>query len=169
MNMAGSLYQSRVDAKMMNYQARMADKAAGDIAVAGRAEERQQRLRTARTVGAQRAALGGAGVDVNTGSALDTQVETAGLGEMDALTIRSNWQNEAWTKKSDAAMYRAGAKTARTAGLFGAASSLLTGASRVAGAYSQFSNQQPTMEQKTKEMYEDYYKMPRRKTWDYVR
>ncbi len=172
MGIMGNYYQGQVNKKLYKYQASMARKSAGETLEAGRAATKQQRVQTAKAVGAQRATMGGAGIDVNTGSFLDTQVETAQLGEMDALMIRQNYQREAWAKQADANMYTASAKAAGTAARFGMASSFLTSASSVADKYYRYygqNTQQPSMAQKTKNMYGDYYNRRRQPDWNYGR
>lgn len=51
---------------------------------------------TDRLIGAQRARLAAQGQDLESGSALDIQLDTAELGAQDALTIRNNAWREAW-------------------------------------------------------------------------
>lgn len=49
-----------------------------------------------RLIGAQRARMGAQGIDIESGSALDIQKETAGLGAMDEFEIKNNAWREAW-------------------------------------------------------------------------
>lgn len=56
----------------------------------GEAQTEQQQQKTKATVGAIEAAQGASGIDVNTGSAVDVRSSASELGELDALTIRSN-------------------------------------------------------------------------------
>lgn len=65
------------------------------IARGNRASGRND-IATARLIGTQRAALASQGVDVNTGSALDVQKDSAAMGALDSLTIRNNAWREAW-------------------------------------------------------------------------
>jgi hypothetical protein len=170
MSMMGNYYQGQTTAKLAKYQAEMAGISAGETKEAGRAATRLQRIRTAKAVGAQRAAMGGSGIDVNTGSALDTQVESAQLGEMDALMIRQNYEREARAKFADANMYTASAKAAKRAAMLGMSSSFLTGASGVADKYYRYNeSRQPTMDRKTTSMYQNYYNRRRRPDWNYGR
>jgi hypothetical protein len=48
------------------------------------------------TIGAQRAGFAAGNIDVAFGSAADVQADAAYLGELDALTIRTNAAREAW-------------------------------------------------------------------------
>lgn len=85
-------YQAQVqqnNAEIAEYQAQDAER---------RGEIEQQRLFAAReqATGTQRAALAAAGLDIQSGSALSTVVDTAGVTREDAVTIRDNAAREAW-------------------------------------------------------------------------
>jgi hypothetical protein len=56
----------------------------------GQVDEQNQRSKAAALLGSQRAALASQGGDVNSGSPLDIQADTARAGEYDAQTIRNN-------------------------------------------------------------------------------
>ena len=86
-------------------------------------------------VGAQRARLAAGGANVAGGSALQLLMGTAGVGEQEIQTITNNAAREAWGLRIQAADQRSQATFARNAGLYGAGSTLLTGA---AGALSGF-------------------------------
>ena len=49
-----------------------------------------QRIKTLQKVGAQQTAMAANGIDISTGTALDTIEDTAAMGELDALTTRYN-------------------------------------------------------------------------------
>lgn len=135
MSMYGMYQQGQAQKAMYDYQAKMGKVQAEQELSAGREAERAQRRKTASLIGAQRAAMGGSGIDVNTGSLLEAQVDTARMGEMDALTLRYNAKNRAWAARAGVSMSRAAGRNAATAGTIGAASSLLTGAGKVADQY----------------------------------
>lgn len=68
-------------------------------AIAGQAGEEQAAMvqqRTRATVGAIRANQAASGVDVNSGSDVDVRSSASELGELDALTVRSNATREAY-------------------------------------------------------------------------
>jgi hypothetical protein len=67
------------------------------------------------------------GVELSGGSSLDVLVGTAGIGAQDALTIQNNAAREAWGYRTQAGYARQQAKFAMSQGLFGAASTILTG------------------------------------------
>jgi hypothetical protein len=99
-------------------------------------------LQTRAKVGSEKAQQGAAGVDVNTGSAVDLRAGTTELGMLDSLTIRSNAAKKAWSDEVEATSDTAqsqldtmAGQQAETAGEIGAAGSLLSGASTVGGNY----------------------------------
>lgn len=105
----------------------------------GRVAESAQRRKTAQIMGQQEAGLASRGMDIGYGSALSLLNETATFGELDALTVRSNAEREAYGYTQQAqnfGMSASGAKragqNAATSGMFGAASSILAGAGKVA-------------------------------------
>lgn len=62
----------------------------------GNIDEERHLRKVRQMLGAQRAQQAANGLDINTGSALDLQAETAGFGAADASTIRSNALRRAW-------------------------------------------------------------------------
>jgi len=75
----------------------------------------------------QNAVMSAGGVDASTGTPLDLQTETAGIGELDALRIVNNAQRQAAGYQAQAGLERFRGDAARTAGYFGAAGSILGG------------------------------------------
>lgn len=65
-------------------------------AAAGAAKEDAYRRKLANLMGDQRAEAASTGVDINTGSALELQQDTAGLGAADLSTIRQDTRNSVW-------------------------------------------------------------------------
>lgn len=89
-------------------------------------------------IGSQRVAQAASGVDVNSGSTVEAQADSAGLGEVDAMTARQNAQREAWAYRNQAqgnlnqaGMSRAGKASPWLA--FG--SSILGSGANLAGSY----------------------------------
>lgn len=69
---------------------------AGDVAAS------RKELETEGAIGAQRAAGGASGVDVNTGSSAIVGAATRGAGAIDELTIRNNAARQAWGYQTEA-------------------------------------------------------------------
>lgn len=113
---------------------------AEDAARRGALTEQQTRQRTAALMGNQRATFAGRGIDLSEGSALNILSDTAYLGEQDALTVRDNTAREVWKNKvaanddnSNAILLQSRSDNENP--LLSGASSLLTGAGKVADAW----------------------------------
>lgn len=139
---AGSMVSANAQSQAMKYQAkvdemnaRIEDKRAVDAIERGQKEEQLQRREVSAFMAKQTAAQAAAGLDVGYGSPLQTIVDTAVLGELDAMQIRKNAEIEAYDRKVGAANYRAsadmnraGARNAMIGGFFDAAGTIVGGA-----------------------------------------
>jgi hypothetical protein len=141
-------YESNID----NQNASLADAQAQDALQRGQVDESRQRMATRQNIGSSRAALAAQGVDISSGSAADVQASEAGLGELDALTIRNNAAREAWGYTVEGINYRQQGKLAKFGGQQAAAgytansySSLLSGAAQTYGIYQRNSNDRTDM------------------------
>lgn len=94
--------RGEADKFVYDTNARVSEMQAQDALQRGDKAVTQVKRQVRQTVGAQRAALAAQGVDVNEGSAVDLQAETAGFGALDALTIKNNAYREAWGYKTQA-------------------------------------------------------------------
>lgn len=96
---AQALYQAQIarrNAQRMEWNAQRAEQQ-------GRVDEQNARQKAAQVLGAQRAALASQGGDVNSGSPLDIQADTARAGEYDAQTIRNNASIQAYNFRNQSA------------------------------------------------------------------
>ncbi|NWJ26128.1 hypothetical protein [Rhizobium sp. RM] len=100
---------NRYNAEVATMNAQIADRQAKDAIERGKQEEQQKRMQTADLQGRQRAAMAANGLDLSFGSPLDTIVDTARMGEMDALNIKTNAYREAYGYKVQATNQRASA------------------------------------------------------------
>lgn len=114
----------------------------------GQRLEDAKRLETAQREGAVKAAAAANGLDVDSGSPLRLQEDTAKLGEYDALTIRDAASREAYGYRIKGSDYAAQAQLdemrgadASRAGALGAFSSIIGGASSVSGKWVGFKQQ----------------------------
>lgn len=103
-------------AQLADYNAAVADLQARDAVARGAIEEAQFRRDLNVLVGAQRAGYAAGNIDVGYGSAVDVQADAAFLGELDALTLRTNAAREAWGYQVEAVDLRRRALLARTEG-----------------------------------------------------
>lgn len=146
MSAAGQIQQgnaanaaAKYNNQIAQMNAKISENQARDAIERGQKEEQKKRAEIAKISGAQTAAMAANGVDISFGSPLDTLVDTAVQGELDALTIRSNTYREEYDYRVRAANMRAGGQlelmkgsAAKTAGFMGAGSTILSGAASVA-------------------------------------
>lgn len=129
-------YQSGQAAKATgNFNARVGELQAQDSIQRGEFDVRQQRMATRSLIGAQRAAYGAQGVELDEGSALQVQRDSAGFGELDALMVRNNAAREAWGHRVDAINSRMAGKYAARAANTQAISTLATSGADAFSAY----------------------------------
>ena len=128
----GQFQDGQDQRKYYNQQAQLAQYQVDDTLVRGEIDEKKMRRQTERTIGSQRVNLAAQGVDINSGSALDTQADAAYLGELDAKTIQTNAKKEAWGYKVQSNDLKYRGKLAQHKGrtdsidtILGAASSML--------------------------------------------
>ena len=148
----GQRHAAAAKANEYRYQAQVDDNnrkvalwKAQDAKDRGAKEEASLRTKVAQLKGRQKSALAASGVEIGDGSALDILGDTAALGELDALTIRSNAEREAYEQKvnasnlaANASMKRMGADNAIIAGRIGARTSLLSGAGSIASKWQSY-------------------------------
>lgn len=124
------------NAQVSTMNAKIANENARDAQTRGATEEQAKRREVAQIAGKQKASMAANGIDVTFGSPLDLLVDTAMLGEVDALTIRSNAAREAYAYSTDAAnntanakFQKASAKSAKKGGYMSAFGTVLGGGS----------------------------------------
>lgn len=135
----GSIKQGQAEKEAAEFNAQVAKEnqqvSTANAQIAGQAGAEQAgmtSMKTRATVGAVQANQAASGIDVNSGSDVDVRSSARELGELDALTVRSNATREAYGQTVQAASYGAEsqlqsyeAESAGTAGEIGAASSFL--------------------------------------------
>jgi hypothetical protein len=124
---------ANAQAAAANTNARLAEHQATDALRRGAHEENKFRREASVLQGSQRAAAAASGVDVDSGSMSDIQIEARMEEEEDAAVIRFNAAREGWGYNTQALDYRNQASAARsagknamTAGMIGAGASLLS-------------------------------------------
>lgn len=125
----GQYQAGKAENSAMKYNARMADMEAKDAEKRGVSEEANHARKVSQLKSSQRVEMAGNGLDLGFGTPLELFSQTAEWGERDRQTIEDNTNKEAWSLRSQGAMYRAKGKNAYTAGKMGAVGSLLGGAS----------------------------------------
>lgn len=129
--------ESKYNAKIAQNNALINENLAKDAENRGAVDEANHRLKVAQMKSSQRAKFGATGADVNVGSALEVQADTAMMGELDALTIRSNAAREAYGYRGNAANIKSQSSLDTMASKNNIANTLLTGSSKVAGGWYQ--------------------------------
>ena len=108
-------------------EARLSDLKAESAITRGRDDEAEQKRKTKLLIGKQRARLSAQGIEIDSGSALDIQLDAAEFGAADALTIRNNAFREATGHRIEAIDFRNQAEFAKLSGSSRSGSTLLTG------------------------------------------
>lgn len=91
--------QAHYQSSVANNNKVIADRAADDSIKRGAIEEQRRRQDIELLKGKQTAGFAGSGTDLSSESVYDVIGETAALGELDALTIRSNYARESYEKR----------------------------------------------------------------------
>jgi hypothetical protein len=137
---AGTAASASAASSQADYQAQVAMNNAqiarqnqGNALQAGAAAEQQQLFKTAGLVGAARAAGGSSGLDVNSGSQVNVRASDAALGNLGALTIRSNAARAAYGYTTDALADTTSAGNYERAGQQEVLGDALSGAGKIAG------------------------------------
>jgi len=105
------------EADLADYNAAVSTLQAEDALARGADEESRFRSGIRGLIGSQRAGFAAGNIDVASGSALDVQADTATLGELDAVQIRTNAAREAWGFKVQATDLNKRADIARKSGV----------------------------------------------------
>jgi hypothetical protein len=108
---------SESQADLLEANAAIADLQADDAIARGVQEEQRYRQVVRGAIGTQRAGFAAGNINVNTGSAVDVQADAAMLGELDALTIKTNAAREAWGYNVQAFDHRKRAEIVRREGV----------------------------------------------------
>lgn len=117
---------------MGEINARRAEFQAEDSIKRGERDAAKVKKEGKRLRGAQRAAMAAQGIEVNDGSALAIQEDTAALAAEDATTVKNNAWREAWGFKVQASDYRAAGRMAKMAARREGRTSFLTGGMQAA-------------------------------------
>ena len=134
-----AIQQGDYGAAVAQQNAQLARANAGNIYQAGAQQEMTQLFKTAGVVSQAKAAQGSSGLDVNTGSGVDVRASDAALGNLGALTIRSNVARAAYGEDIQASDFTASASNDILAGQNQAIGDVLSGAGKVGGLYGQLS------------------------------
>ena len=124
---AGSLSQGIAANRQARFESAVTRQQAARELEISAAEETDFRRRQSAFLAERRAAMGGSGIDVSTGSPLLSSEDFAAEVELNARRIRSGGQTRATRLEQQANLTRSAGRSAMTRGLFRAGSSLLSG------------------------------------------
>lgn len=110
----------------------LAEDAASQSLQRGEEEAGRIRMQGASMGGAQRAGYGASGVNVDSGSAARTQLDTVALTEQDIQTVRNNAQREAWGLETQASNMRESADSTSSMGWLQLGGDIIGGAANAA-------------------------------------
>ncbi len=150
-----SMQQSSQSKAAYNYQAAVnrnnamiSEWNAQDAARRGEGDLIAQQRKTAAIMGTQRATLASRGIDLSEGTSLNILSDTAYLGEQDALTVKDNTAKNVWAAKVQANNDLSNAELLKMRAdnenpLMAGATSLLTGAGKVASSWYSYAGTAP--------------------------
>jgi hypothetical protein len=125
------------------YNAKVATNNADAAVQQAQFDAQQIRSKNKRILAAQKAIYSGSGIDLASGSSGDVAYDSSIEGEMDALKAIYTGQTNARSFAASAALDKSRASNAETIGNYGAAGSILGGASSATGIYADYVNSKP--------------------------
>ena len=138
----GQKMQLRLQARMAELNAKIAEGQARDLLMQGQRAEQSVRMRGAEIKSAQRVSMGASGVDLASETAVALQTSTDYLSELDANTAKANALRAAWGQRFEAVNLRGQAGMARASAasispFMSLGSSILGSASQIGMSYMQ--------------------------------
>lgn len=129
----GQLQQGQYEYGVAKYNARQLENEATRTRNVGVEEEMRKRQEIAQQVSRQRTQLAAQGVDIGKGTAALIQENTIDIGEVDALRIRRNFEDQAEAMEDQSALTLSQGKAAKRAGKIAFGTSLLSAAGSFLG------------------------------------
>lgn len=134
MNASAASRSAQYNAEIAANNAKVANQNATWAGQAGEQQAAVEEQKARARVGAIVASQAANNIDVNSGSAVDVRSSAAQLGELDALTVRSNaakeaygYENQAWSSTAQQNLDESNAAASEEAGLIGGTGDLLSG------------------------------------------
>ena len=134
----GARQQDEAQANAANYNAAVAQNEAIFSQQQGEVQAQANDIRTGAMIGRDRAVAAGGNLDVNSGSPLDIQSDTAQIGRLNSLTIRNNAARSAWGYSAQANLDTFAAQNYQTAGDMALFGSLIGTGANVADKWQQY-------------------------------
>lgn len=127
----GTIYSGLYSAQVAKNNAKVAEQNADYARKAGQQQAEEESMKGAQKVGAVKAAQAASGVDVNSGSALDTQIGQREVDKLDTETILNNAELQAYGYTTQAQNFKAQASQDAIGGVIGGIGTLASKASAV--------------------------------------
>lgn len=126
--------QGEYQKQQYSFNEKVANLQAADALKRGDKSASDHKKSTKKLIGAQRAALAAQGIEVDSGSALEIQQDTAALGAADAVQIKNNAWREAWGYRVQASDLGSRGSFAEIASKNEARQTILTGGMKAIGS-----------------------------------
>ena len=130
--------QSQFEANQFAREAEYSEMKAKNAIMIGKKESLAERMKAKKLIGMQRARMASKGIDIDSGSALDIQTETAEFGAMDSLTIKNNAFREALGYRIESIDQDTQGKFTRNTGKYKARRSLMAGGMGAVSEYGKY-------------------------------
>lgn len=140
LNAVGQVKAGNEAKELAEFNAHIAELQAEDAIAMGEEESQKFRTGVRGLIGRQKAGFAAQNIDVGVGTPVDVAADAAFLGELDVLTIQTNAARAAWGYEVQAENFRRGGSNAQTASRFGAAGSIIGGATSLLGLSFGFQN-----------------------------
>lgn len=125
--------QSKAQQAQYNYQAKLEAQNAAQEKQSGIEEARLKRLETQQKIAQQQAGMAANGLDIGSGTALDTVEDTATMGELDALTTQYNSQRMVNNYQAQANLDKLAAKNVQKTSTLNSIGTALSGTAEALG------------------------------------
>lgn len=126
--------KAQMQERMYELNSEIAEMQADEAIRIGDEQARQIKLQNRQVIGSQRVNLAAQGIEIDSGSALQIQEDTAVLGELDALTIRHNAAKQAMGYEMEASQASLNGTLSRLSGDLSAGTTLTRGYSQAIGS-----------------------------------
>lgn len=131
----GTFAGAQAQANAATFKQKQEKLLAEDALKRGAQEEEAHRRKVSALQGRQTAVLAASNVDIGSGSPLAVLGDTAQLGELDAQVIKDNARRQQQFHNTNAQFAGMEASAAKSAGMIGAFSTVLGGATKLAGQW----------------------------------
>ena len=128
--------QGQFEKGVSQYNARVAENTAADVRSKARIVESEERQKASELQARQRAIFASRGAQVDVGTALSVQEDTALIGEINVLRVRESAEEQATALETQADLFRAEGEQAEKQGKAKATATTIGAVGKLAGAFS---------------------------------